>query len=182
MGKDFSNTLIYRAEFCFPSIISKSAFPDAVKDTQTIIDPPLNGLFENNWFLLKSITLGAVGPDQIRPFLIRKYHGFPFLFCPCYLQYMHIFLCLAVKAEAIFLFRYTRFGDSWRSWRTLLGVMGKFWDFCRYLELDCRRLIAFMGTTWTFSGAIRFKVLSIISHNCSRPRQFSSNETYRFSF
>ena len=86
------------------------------------------------------ITLGAVGSIQIKPRLIRKHNGFPFLICSYYLfliQSTRFFLYLAVKEEAAFLFLYTRFGDSWINWRTLLRAMGKFWDFCRFLELDC---------------------------------------------
>ena len=102
-------------------------------------------------------------------------------------------LCLAVKAGTGFLFQYKRFGGSWRRWQILLGVMGKFWDFRWTLELDCPLeasqkksmsgcICNFRWTTWTFSGTIWFRILYIISHNCSGPWQFSRNETYRFSF
>ena len=67
----FSNTLIYRAEFCFPSITTKSAFPDVKKAPQTIIHPPPNSPFENSCFsFLKSCQLHweLSGPSKLNFF------------------------------------------------------------------------------------------------------------------
>ena len=133
MGRLFSNTLIYRTEFCFPSITTKSAFPDAENAPQTITDPRPHGPFETaaSPFLNHANNTGSRRAIQIKLFLIIKHHGFPFLHCPCYFfftQSTRIFLCLVVKAGAVILFQYKTFGDLCRSWQTLL--------FSKSLELD----------------------------------------------
>ena len=144
MGTLFSNTLIYRAEFCFPSISYRSAFPETGKAPQTITDPPPNSIFENSCCsFLKSCHQHwePSGPSKLSFFFYQETQLFPhFSFVNItffFTQSTRIFLYWAVKAGTVFLFRYSRFGDSWRSWETLRRVMGKFWDFCRSFEFDC---------------------------------------------
>ena len=135
----FSNILIYRAEFCFTFISTKSAFPDTKSS-------PNHNWSSSKWSFWKQLLpflnhANNTGCHQIHPNWTFAYQKTPWFSISLlsmlfffFTQSMCIFLCLAVKTGAVFLFWYMRFYNSWRSWWTLLG---KFWDFCKSIELDC---------------------------------------------
>ena len=171
------------------------------------------------------IILGADGLIQINFFLSENTTVSHFIKCTIYFftKSTFIFLCLVVKAGTVFLLRCTIFGDSWRSWRSFLGVMAidhsKKWSSTSYWIVILNRhtessmimivnfilkflqifwpwlsfrsflkkptsscIWNFRWTTWTFPSALLFRVLKIISHNCSGPQQFYYNETNSFTF